>query len=259
MRRAVRLRESVGEEQVAVLPRSAALAARADAEAVAAAPRWPAWLLALLLLDAGAVLVLVAVGELVGDPAFMLRELAPGTWLSAFQLGCVSVAAAAVHRRHPRASRRWHGDFWGLSAAVFVLLALDELTQATVFLGHYLERTEGWEPVAGFQDIDAILLVLLFGGCAAVMLSRAAVLVRHPMTAALLLVAGLLGVASQALDAFVPVSTDEFVAEESLKLLAEPFFLAAYLAALRSVLAASSHESRTTAAPTSQPPSTSVG
>ena len=47
----------------------------------------------------------------------------------------------------------------------------------------------------------------------------------------------LIGAASQALDSFVTPTKWEFVAEESLKMTAEPFFIAAFLTALATVLA----------------------
>lgn len=81
-----------------------------------------------------------------------------------------------------------------------------------------------------------MLLVLLFAGCGLLLASRAAVLLKHPVTLLLLGVGAVIGAASQALDSFVTPTKWEFVAEESLKLTAEPFFLAGFLVALAAVL-----------------------
>jgi hypothetical protein len=205
---------------------------------------------------------LVGAGVLVGDPALGLREGAPGTMLSAALLAATAVTAWALHRR--AGAGRWHRDFWGLSAAVFVVLCVDELTQATIFVGHWLEREVGATAPGAVRDVDAVLLALLFAGCLAFLLPRARVLLAYPVSLGLFAVGGVLGAGSQGLDAFLAVSTAEFVAEESLKLLAEPFVLCGYLAALAVVVRrptspASSQQTTTSTAPTSQPASTSLG
>jgi hypothetical protein len=81
-----------------------------------------------------------------------------------------------------------------------------------------------------------VLLVLLFAGCGLLLASRAAVLLKHPVTLLLLACGVVLGAASQGLDSFVTPTKWEFVAEETLKLTAEPFFIAAFLVALATVL-----------------------
>jgi hypothetical protein len=235
---------------------------RLDAIAVAECVRWPVHLLRLVLGLPVFVAVLVGAGALVGDPALGLREGAPGTLVSAGLLAATGVTAWALHRR--AGSGRWHRDFWGLSAAVFAVLVVDELTQATIFVGHWLEREVGATAPGAVRDVDAVLLALLFAACFAFLLPRARVLLAYPVSLALFAIGGLLGAGSQGLDAFVPVSTAEFVAEESLKLLAEPFLLSGYLAALAVVLRRptrpdSSQQITTSTAPTSQPASTSLG
>jgi hypothetical protein len=81
-----------------------------------------------------------------------------------------------------------------------------------------------------------VLLVVLFAGCGLLLATRAAVLFKHPATLLLLAIGAVLGAASQGLDSFVTPTDWEFVAEESLKLTAEPFFIAAFLVALATVL-----------------------
>jgi hypothetical protein len=123
-----------------------------------------------------------------------------------------------------------------LSAAVFAVLAVDEITQATVFIADWLSASFELAPTGGFRDLDAVLLTLLLAVCALVLLRRVGVLRHHPRTLALLFVGGLLGVCSEGLDAFLKSTESEFVAEEIFKLAAEPFFVAAYLFALGDVL-----------------------
>lgn len=202
---------------------------RLDAHAVAASRRplmLPAFLvginLALLPLFIGAGLAL-------GDQALLLREGAPGTFLSFALLLAVAVSARAVFLRDG-------ATFWRLSAAVFLVFAIDEITQAGMFLSEWLGAEFGLGPASGFNDLDSVLLVILFAGCGLLLASRAAVLLRYPKTLLLLAVGALIGAASQALDSFVAPTKWEFVAEESLKLTAEPFFIAAFLVALAAVL-----------------------
>lgn len=171
----------------------------------------------------------VAAGLAVSDQALLLREGAPGTWLSFFQLLAVAVVARAVYLRDGAA-------FWWLCAAVFLVFAVNEITQAGLFFSRWLESQFQVEPAGGFNDLDSVLLTLLFVVSGLVLASRAAVLLRHPWTAALLAAGCVLGAASQALDSFVTPTAWEFVAEESLKLAAEPFMIAAFLVALAAVL-----------------------
>ena len=202
---------------------------RLDALAVAAA-RHPLKLpLALLVGVLGLLPLFIGAGLAVGDQAFFLREGAPGTVLSFALLMAVAVAARAVFLRDGAA-------FWRLSAAVFVVFAVDEITQAGMFLSEWLGSRFEVQPAGGFNDLDAVLLVVLFAGCGLLLASRAAVLLKHPVTLLLLGAGAVIGAASQALDSFVTPTKWEFVAEESLKLTAEPFFVAAFLVALAEVL-----------------------
>lgn len=203
---------------------------RLDALAVTAARRPFASLGVLLALNLALLPVFVAGGMLAnGDQALLLREAAPGTWLSFFELLAVAVAARAVGLRDC-------ATFWRLCAAVFLVFAIDEITQAGLFLSRWLESSFQIAPASGFNDLDSVLLTLLFAVCGLVLASRAAVLLRHPWTVALLAVGCTLGAASQALDSFVEPTRWEFVAEESLKLSAEPFLIAAFLVALATLL-----------------------
>ena len=195
-----------------------------------AAAQRPLRVLALLLaLNAVLIPVFAGAGWALGDQAAFFREGAPGTVYSFVLLLAIAVAARAVYLRDGSA-------FWRLSAIVFAVFAVDEITQAGMFLSEWLGGTFGMEPASGFNDLDSVLLTLLFVGCGLVLASRAAVLFKYPRTLALLVVGGALGVASQGLDSFVEPTVWEFVAEETFKLTAEPFFIAAFLVALATVL-----------------------
>ena len=218
-------------ESAGALPQAGrpGLLARLDELAVAAARtplrtpvRLAGLILALLPVFAGA-------GLAVDDQALMFREGAPGTVLSFGLLVAVAVVARAAHLRDGAA-------FWKLSAIVFLVFAIDEITQAGMFLSEWLGGEFGLAPAGGFNDLDAVLLTLLFAGCGLLLASRAAVLLRYPLTLALLAAGAAVGAASQALDSFVAPTKWEFVAEESLKLTAEPLFLAGYLTALAAIL-----------------------
>ena len=211
------------------------LLARADALAVAAAKR-PFRVLALLLaINAVLIPVFAGAGWALGDQASFFREGAPGTIYSFVLLLAIAVAARAVYLRDG-------ASFWRLSAIVFAVFAVNEITQAGMFLSEWLSGSFGMEPASGFNDLDSVLLTLLFIGCGMVLASRAAVLLKYPRTLALLVVGGALGVASQALDSFVKPTVWEFVAEEAFKLNAEPFFVTAFLVALAAVLSRQGEE-----------------
>ena len=240
---------------------------RAVDRAVAAAERLserpaPLTLARILLLNASLAVCFTAFGwVLLGDQAAFYRELMPGTWLSATLLLLTGATALAVHRGFGIPRRR---DFWSLSAVVFAVLALDELTQPTVFLSKWLKAEHQVAAPAPFNDVDSILLIALLSGCAILLARHALVLLRHRTTILLFAIGLVLGAASQTLDAVVEPSKWEFVAEECLKLSALPFVLAGYLAALREMrgmgmrVAASQH-SDASSAPKVQPASTSVG
>jgi hypothetical protein len=203
---------------------------RLDAHAVAAA-RHPFKVLAALIgINLALIPLLVGAGMAVGDQALLLREGAPGTVWSFALLLAVAVAARAVYLRDGAAS------FWRLSAIVFLVFAIDEITQAGMFLSEFLGSQFDVAPASGFNDLDSVLLVVLFAGCGLLLATRAAVLLKHPVTVVLLGIGVLLGAASQGLDSFVTPTDWEFVAEESLKVTAEPFFIAAFLVALATVL-----------------------
>jgi hypothetical protein len=198
---------------------------------------------------------------LLDDQAAFYRELMPGTWLSAALLLFTAATALAIHRIAGAAGRR---DFWSLSAIVFVVLAVDELAQPTVFVSKWLKSEHQIAAPAPFNDVDSILVVTLLVGCVALLARHALVLVRHRTTIVLFAIGLALGAASQTLDSVVEPSRWEFVAEECLKLSAIPFVLAGYLAALRDIRGsgirdAASQHSDATSAPKVQPASTSVG
>ena len=197
---------------------------------------------------------------LLDDQAAFYRELMPGTWLSAALLFFIAATAVASHRAAGTPGR----DFWSLSAIVFVVLAIDELTQPTVFLSKWLKSEHAVAAPAPFNDVDSILVVTLLVGSFVLLARHALVLLRHRTTIVLFAAGLVLGAASQTLDSVVEPSRWEFVAEECLKLSAIPFVLAGYLAALRDIRGsgmrdAASQQSDATRAPKVQPASTSVG
>ena len=198
---------------------------------------------------------------LLDDQAAFYRELMPGTWLSAALLLFTAATALAIHRTAAAPRTR---DFWSLSGGVFVVLAIDELTQPTVFASKWLKAEHQVAAPAPFNDVDSILLVTLLVGCTVLLARHALVLLRHRRTILLFAIGLTLGAASQTLDSVVEPTKWEFVAEECLKLSAIPFVLAGYLAALketrgRGMRVAMSQQSDASSAPKVQPASTSVG
>jgi len=231
--------------------------------ASASASERPLMLLAQILASIAALAVcFTAFGwVLLGDQAAFYRELMPGTWLSAALLLFTAATALAIHRAAGAPGRR---DFWSLSAIVFVVLAVDELAQPTVFISKWLKSEHQIAAPGPFNDIDSILVVALLVGSVALLARHALVLLRHRPTIVLFAVGLVLGALSQTLDSVVEPSRWEFVAEECLKLSAIPFVLAGYLAALRDIRGsgtrhAVSQQSDARSAPKVQPASTSVG
>jgi hypothetical protein len=179
--------------------------------------------------------IFIAIGEaLFADPAELFRELMPGTWLSFAELLFIAAVALAI-QLETTGSRRVHLDnLWGLSAVIFLVFAVDEITQATIFIADALGELGALAP-GGFKDLDSFLLAVLFLAAAAAMLRFAGQLLAHPPALALFAVAVLLGAGSQTLDSLVPATQSEFVAEESLKLAAEAFLIGGYLLILQRV------------------------
>ncbi|MGH2954101.1 MAG: hypothetical protein ACRDK9_08795 [Solirubrobacterales bacterium] len=179
--------------------------------------------------------VFVAAGEVVfADPAEPFRELMPGTWLSVAQLAFVAVIAWAIHRALIGARRLRLDNLWGASVAVFIVLAIDEATQLTIFASDALHSL-GFLAPAGFKDLDAFLLTAVLLAAGAVLLRYGRALLAYPAALVPLAIGVALGTASQVLDSTLAVSTWEFVAEESLKLAAEPFLIGTYLIVLHRV------------------------
>jgi hypothetical protein len=209
----------------------------ADALAVRWAPRWPVALRRLLALSVVLGASGLAIGLLVDDdPAAYFREGMPGTWFSAALLLATALVAWAVHLRDGGADvRRWK-TFWGVAAAGFLAFAIVELTQPTVFLGRYLKHHAGAVAPWGIEDVDAFLLIVAFTTFALLLARRALVLLHHRVSVALFAAGAAFAVGSQGLDSTMASTPWEFAAEESLKLAAEPFILAAFLAALAVVL-----------------------
>ena len=241
---------------------SRGLVDRAVAASIGASQRPLGTLGRILALNAALAVTFTAFGwVLLDDQAAFYRELMPGTWLSAALLLFTAATALAIHREAGVPKKR---DFWSLSAIVFVVLAVDELTQPTVFLSKWLKSEHQVAAPGPFNDVDSILVVTLLVGCAALLARHALVLLRHRTTLVLFAIGLVLGAASQTLDSVVEPSKWEFVAEECLKLSAIPFVLAGYLAALKDrrgtgTRVATSQHSDASSAPNAQPASTSVG
>jgi hypothetical protein len=193
---------------------------------------------AILLLNVAFIAAFILVGDLLfSDPAELFRELMPGTWLSFAELLFVAVIAWSIQLA-ARGERRIRLDnLWGLTAAVFAIFAFDEITQLTVFLSDALTSLGALAP-EGFRDLDAFLLSVLLLAAAAGMLRHIGDLLPHRAAIAVLGVGVMLGAASQTLDSVLASTSSEFVAEESLKLAAEPFLIGGYLIVLHSFLAA---------------------
>lgn len=180
--------------------------------------------------------LMIGIGELLfADPSEPFRELMPGTWLSVAQLAFVAATAWAIHRELLPDSRLRVDNFWGISVAVFALLAVDEATQLTIFAADALTSLGARAP-AGFRDLDAFLLTVLLAAGAAALLRYGWTLLAYPVAVGVMAIGVALGVGSQVLDATLASTASEFVAEESLKLAAEPFLIGGYLVVLHRVL-----------------------
>ena len=174
----------------------------------------------------------IGAGQLAfGDPAEFFRELMPGTWLSVAQISFIAVVAWAIHREVHGRSRLRLDNLWGISVVVFAVFAIDEATQLTIWLADGLGALGALAP-AGFKDLDAFLLTVLLIAGGAALLRYGWTLLSHPAAVALLAVGVILGAASQTLDSVLASTSSEFVAEESLKLTAEPFLIGGYLVVL---------------------------
>ena len=192
---------------------------------------------ALVALNLVLIACFAALGQLVfADRAELFRELMPGTWLSVAQLASVALVAWAIHAAEAPGARLRLDNLWGISVVVFCVFAFDEATQLTIFLADALGAVGALAP-AGFKDLDAFLLVVLLLAGGAALLRYGFVFLRYPGAVALLAVGVALGAASQTLDSVLASTSSEFVAEESLKLTAEPFLIGAYLVVLGRVLA----------------------
>lgn len=193
-----------------------------------------------LVLVVNAVLagLFVLAGDLLfDDPAEFFRELMPGTWLSFLELLFVAAIASAIYRQGGGSGRTGLDTFWGVSAAMFTLLAFVEITQINRFLSDALSSLGTLAP-EGFIDLDGFLLSVLLVVVAAGLLFYVRDLLAHPRATVMLAVGVLVGATSQALDATLATTSAEFVAEESAKLAAEAFLIGGYLLVLDRVLRA---------------------
>lgn len=201
------------------------IADRSERLALAASARPFAAMAAILVLNAFLAGVFTLAGEvLFSDPAEFFRELMPGTWLSFVELLFVAAVASAIYRHGGGSGRMGLDNFWGVSAAVFALLAFAEITQITRFLSDALTSLGTLAP-SGFEDLDGFVLSVVLLAAAAGMLRYVRDLLPHPKAMGVLAVGVLLGVASQSLDSTLAATSSEFVAEESLKLAAEAFLI----------------------------------
>lgn len=192
----------------------------------------------MLALTVAALAIGIPLGVLVHDDAALwLREGMPGTWLSAAMLLAAGAAARAIHRREPGAPRTL-ASFWGLSGAILAVLAVVELLQPTQFAGVWLRDHAGAVAPFGIENVDAVLMIVLLIGVGLLLAPRAPVLLRHRKALGLMSVAVAVGVVCQGIDSVVPVGMVEFIVEDGLKALGEPFLVAGYLVALRDHLSA---------------------
>jgi hypothetical protein len=234
------LRPATHAETTIPLPRAefgrwASLRAGVESLAARGAARPYRATLLIVGLNLALCVLFVALGQvLFSDPAELFRELMPGTWTSFAQLLFVAAVALVIQREVSGEERLGLRNLWGLSAAVFLVFAIDEITQATIFLADLLVAVGALAP-AGFRDLDAFLLVVLFLAAGVAMLRYARELLAHPPAAALLCVGIMLGIASQTLDSALAATESEFVAEESLKLTAEAFIVGGFLLVLHRV------------------------
>lgn len=211
------------------------LRSKGERLATAAAARPYLATLAILALNATLTVLFVALGQLLfADSRELFRELMPGTWLSFAELLFMAAVAWTIQLRLTGSTRLRLDNLWGLTAAVFLVFAVDEITQATIFLADLLAEAGALAP-AGFKDLDAFLLVVLFLAAGLAMLRYAGELLAHPRSVGLLCIGVMLGMGSQTLDSLLPATEQEFVAEESLKLAAEAFLIGGYLLVLHRV------------------------
>jgi hypothetical protein len=209
---------------------------RAESLACDAAARPYRSTFAILTLNLTLIAVLIPVGAvLFDDPAELFREARPATWLSFVELTFIAVVAWAIQARVSGRRRLRLDSFWGLSAAVFAVIAFVEITDVSHFVADLVTAAGAATP-GGFHDLDAFLLTIVFLGAGVALLRYARDALPHRGTVLLLGIGVLLGAAMQTLDSLLAVSSAEFVAEESLKLAAEPFLIGGYLVALHAVL-----------------------
>jgi hypothetical protein len=209
----------------------------ADASALATrlATRPYASTVALVAANLALIAVFIPIGTAVfDDPAELFRELMPGTWLSVAELGFIAVIAWAIHATEFPSARVRLDNLWGISVVVFTVLAIDEALQLTIFLADGLTALGALAP-AGFRDLDAFLVVVLLLAGGAALLRYGRTLLAHPRALALFAIGFCFGAASQTLDSMVAATSSEFVAEESLKLAAEPFLIGGYLVILAEI------------------------
>jgi hypothetical protein len=215
--------------------RWARLAVRADRLAAAAAVRPYRSMLAILSVNLVLVALFAPIGAaLFSDPAELFRELMPATWLSTAELVFIAVVAWGIHVRVTGVHRLRLDNFWGLSAAFFAFFAMFELTDASHFTSELLYTAGTLEP-AGFRDLDAFLLTVIFLSAAAALMRNVKDVLPHRRALVLFGIGVLLAAGSQTLDSLVAVSSGEFVAEETLKLAAEPFLIGGFLVVLQRV------------------------
>ena len=191
--------------------------------------------LRILILNAVLAAACVGLGHLLfADSRELFRELMPATLVSFLELLFLAAVAWTINVAVAAPNRPRVDNLWGLSAVVFLVFAVDEITQATIFLADLLAAAGALAP-AGFKDLDAFLLVILFLAAGLVLLRHAGEVLAHPPALALLCIGVLLGMGSQTLDSLLPATEQEFVAEESLKLAAEAFLIGGYLVVLHRV------------------------
>lgn len=230
-------RRIAGEATGALARRGSHARERAVALALRAAGRPYISTLTLFAANLLAIGLMIGTGELLyADPSELFRELMPGTWLSVAQLAFIAATAWAIHRQVLPRSRLRFDNLWGVSVVVFAAFAVDEATQLTIFAADALRSVGALTAPAGFKDLDAFLLTVLLVAGGAALMRYGWTLLSHPAAVAVMAVGVALGAGSQLLDSTLTSTSAEFVAEESLKLAAEPFLVGGYLVVLHQVI-----------------------
>lgn len=196
------------------------------------------WRVATVFFLANLVAIVAAImsGVADGNPAHRFEEKEAITILSAIQLAATALAAWMVHRlrRHGSTTRREGRDavFWGLSAAGFLFLMLDEVFQFHEGLDTAIVRLWGG---SGDPMLDGVATAIYGVIAAAVTYRYRREILRYPATLRLFVLGGFFLAATSLLNIGEATATG-IVIEESAKLMGVVSFLLGFLAAFDGAL-----------------------